>query len=133
MATGRRVTKAEAETVLRGIRRRFAAYLGDGADAPVLRRRWDWANAEWTIIWEGGPPDWTYLALDGGVDEEMSTLAMTMPEYGDYVRTGRIDRPARVDAVEMPPGVYAEPYSSWALCLYRTGQPGDDFGARTGR
>lgn len=67
-----------------------AAYRALG---PALNREWDWPSGgpTPTILLEGGPYDW---AIDVSLDDEM------------------IEKFREI-------GVFAEPYSGWALCLYR--------------
>ena len=35
------------------------------------------------IVWDGGPYEWSILATSGGIDEELTTLAMTMRSATD--------------------------------------------------
>ena len=65
-----------------------AANTGQG---PMLNREWDWPNSPTpTVLLEGGPDAW---AINVSHDE---TVRAQMREHG----------------------VYAEPWSGWALCLY---------------
>lgn len=100
----KRVTKRQQEQALRAV----AAWLGPrihggtgpaptGRDAarhgsgPMLIPDWDWASEPTpTIILEGGPHDWPiYIVQD-------ETVRRTLDQIG----------------------VWAEPYSGYALCLY---------------
>ena len=68
---------------------RDAAYNGEG---PMLSPEWDWPSSgpTPTILLEGGPGDWAIMAAgDPEVIEQMTAL-----------------------------GIFAEPYASYALCLY---------------
>ena len=66
-----------------------AAYRGEG---PELKMDWDWPGKPTpTIILEGGPDEWAL------------TVSMNTETVAKFKAAG----------------VYAEPYSSWALCLYR--------------
>ncbi len=67
-----------------------AAYAGEG---PELNMAWDWPSggATPTIILEGGPYDWA------------TTVSLNTEMVAKFKAAG----------------IYAEPYSSWALCLYR--------------
>jgi hypothetical protein len=104
----RHVSEADANKVLREVRRAFAAYCQPGWDQPTLVRAWDWApGCDFAILWEGGPDGWAHLT-HGGVDEEMTSL---------YAEEGS-SHVARVAPMAIPPTVYVEPYASWALCLY---------------
>jgi hypothetical protein len=66
-----------------------AAHSGEG---PVLNPSWDWPSSgpTPTIILEGGPEEW---ALEVTWDPEVR------------------------EALDKA-GIFAEPYASWALCLY---------------
>ncbi|RLE16365.1 MAG: hypothetical protein DRJ50_15140, partial [Actinobacteria bacterium] len=64
------VTKAQAEKCLAAVKDRYKAWLGDGADEPVLRMKFDWfGDPGPAIVWEGGPYEWTMLVY-GGIEEE---------------------------------------------------------------
>jgi hypothetical protein len=120
----RQVTKRQAEQVLAHVKRTFRPYCEAGGDGPSLRMDFDWsgAGARPAIVWEGGPFEWAYLAASGGVDEEMTTLAMELPEYVQFVRTGKMKHPVRVEPIAGVPGVFVEPITSWALGLYVEGE-----------
>ena len=116
-----RVTRADAEVVLRQVKRRFAYCRPFGTYGPQIKRNWDFFGhgpVPYAIVWEDGPYEWAYLVAHGGVDEEITTLAMTPNEYWAYVRTGRMDHPSRVERVAPPSGVMLEPYTSWAIGLW---------------
>jgi len=64
----------------------------DAGRGPYLNPEWDWPGSPTpTIILEGGPYDWATEACDALADD-MAKI-----------------------------GVFAEPYSGWALCLYSAG------------
>lgn len=115
------LTKKKAEACLAAVKAQFKEYLGDGADEPKLYEPGFHADS-WTIAWEGGPFEWTYLAFKGGFDDEMYRLAMDA-----MIETGTLDEAGRAKAREMatkqehprPAGVFTEPLNHWALCLYR--------------
>jgi hypothetical protein len=71
---------------------------GDWPDGPVLCRNYEgWTSTtDWAVIWEGGPYDWS-MYLDGGIEEEFG---------------------ARLQAIELPDGVWAEPINGFAVGLY---------------
>lgn len=91
------VTQRRAEKVLAQVKEVFAPWVEDG-DGPTLNMEWDWPSSgpTPTILWEGGPYDWAMLFPHGG-----------RAEFG-----------FKVKEVTLPKGIFAEPYSGWALCLY---------------
>jgi|PlaIllAssembly_1097288.scaffolds.fasta_scaffold01795_13 hypothetical protein len=98
-------TKAQATKVLNALKRQRAAYI-DGPDSgPKLVENWDWLGngsdyiARWSIVWEEGPYEWSYLFPFGGIDEE----------FGFHVANVS-------DAI--PEGFYSEAITSWAIGLY---------------
>ncbi|MGV0986783.1 MAG: hypothetical protein ACOYB2_19725 [Limnohabitans sp.] len=120
---GRKVTKAQATKVLSEVKRTFKPYIDPKVEGsgPTLVMDFDWFGYGGypAIVWEGGPYEWSILASNGGVDEELTTLAMTMPEYVAFERTGKMANPVRVKPIVAPEGTYLEPITSWALGLFR--------------
>jgi len=106
-----KISAAKANSALKAITRQFKVYTEDSngkpnlpEDMPVLCDRGD----HWEIVWESGSPyEWAYLAFQGGVDEEMTSMAQ---EFGGGVAT--------IPEVKCPKGVYAEPVMSFILGLY---------------
>ena len=95
------VKKRDAEKVLASIKKVYRAWLEDASEdmRPKLVKDWDWLGtgpAPYAIVWEGGPYEWTFL-IHGGRDEEFGV---------------------KVEAVQVPESVFAEPITSWALGLY---------------
>jgi hypothetical protein len=116
-----RITKANGEKVLAAIKSKFAAYIDPEVEGsgPELVMDFDWVGTPGpAIVWEGGPFEWVYLALWGGVDEELTTDLMTIPEYVTFTKTGKATNPAIVTPIEKPANVYCEAITSWALGLY---------------
>lgn len=116
------VTRKQADQVLRQVKERFAPYLSKESK-PQLIRNWDWGYGPtpYAIVWEGGPYEWSILATSGGVDEELTTELMTLPQYAEFTRTNRMPAGAqvvRVEQVKAPEGVYLECVTSWALGLF---------------
>lgn len=98
MATKVKVTKADALKVFAAVKKAYKPWIAAGYE-PQLVKDWDWANAPYAIIWEGGPYDWAYGFPYGGRDQEFG---------------GKI--PNVSDAI--PNTVFCEPYAGWALCIY---------------
>jgi len=117
--TNQRVTEAQAKAVLKAVETKFANWLLDFArdengkydfDAPMVRikalagdcptvvENWD-DRGHWAVVWEGNSPiDWAI----GGMEYEYRD-----PEFG-----------FKVPGVEMPKGVFCEPYYSFVLVIY---------------
>ncbi len=96
----KRVTKAQAEGVLRAVRRTFKGWFDRPEDGPQLMMDFDWSGYGPTpsIVWEGGPYDWPHLFSAGG--------------RGDLGE--RYPYPPKI-----PKGVFIEPATGFALSLYR--------------
>ncbi len=109
--TSRKITKRQAEQALAAIKEQFKAYLGSGADEPTLYEPGFHTDA-WSIAWEGGPFQWTYIAFVGGFDEEV--FSMAEPDVGEQ----RARQLATTAAVAAPAGVYGEAVNHWCLALY---------------
>jgi len=99
----KKVTKRQAEQALRTVQKKWQGYVDAGSTPPALQQR----EGHWTIVWEEGPFDWTTLASLGGVNEE---LAYELRESG-------LKAPME-EPLEMPEGVYSEPWNGWQLGLY---------------
>lgn len=103
----KKVTKAQAEFVLREVAKWLgprmgyegsaptghdAAYCGEG---PELRREWDWVHGSAdAILLEGGPYDWAV------------ECCWEVQQAVDASKTHRGQ-------------LFLEPYAGWALCIYR--------------
>jgi hypothetical protein len=113
-----RVTRAEAEAVLKEVRRVFRSHILPGdKGGPALLRNWEWISgyvAPYAVIWLEGPYEWAIQATAGGIDDELTELSATLPEY----LSGHM-KPIRIEAIKQPDGVFCEPYTSWALAVYR--------------
>lgn len=98
MKTRKRVTKREAEAVLAAVKKAFRTWIEAGYEPPTLRMDWDWSGEPTpTILWEGGPFEWTTLFPHGGRDEEFGFT---------------------IEPAKLPADVWTEPYSSYALSIY---------------
>lgn len=116
MAAKTAVTRKQAEGVLAALHRAFPAYVQEFAtgedgttdydlivplppDSPSLPRLFeDWDGYAFVIIWESGSPyDWPQLFPHGGIDEEFG---------------------GRIDAVELPKGVWTEAVNGCVLAIY---------------
>lgn len=99
----REPTKAQATKVLNALRRQCAAWIDEGDTGPELKRDWDWTGsgdpARWSIVWEEGPFQWSYLFPFGGRDEE---FGFKLADVSDAV----------------PEGFFVEAITSWAVALY---------------
>jgi hypothetical protein len=96
-----KVTKRQAEQVLAAVKRQFRAWLSaDGSNSPVLIMDWDWLGYGPcpSIVWEGGPYDWTMYFPGGGIEEEFGTT---------------------VKPVTVPKGIWTEPMTMFAISIYR--------------
>jgi hypothetical protein len=93
-----RVTQRQANAVRDAVAATFAPWVTED-NGPTVNMEFDWPSgpAHPAVVWEGGPFEWTML-LHGGVDEEFGF---------------------RVEATEMPAGVWYEPDTYWAIGLYR--------------
>ena len=90
MSTANKAVTAKALTA---IRRRFSAWITTFDDGPEVVPD---MRGGYSIVWEGGPYEWTYLAAMGGFDD-----------FGN-----------EVEPVEAPAGFYLEPVNTWALNVY---------------
>ncbi len=106
------ITRKQAEAALASVREQFAAYLGDGADQPSLKDPGEECHA-YAIAWEGGPYEWTYIAFDGGFDDEMYLAARDAGATDEQARNA-----ASKPAVKPPAGVFPDPVNHWCLGLY---------------
>lgn len=100
MDRNRKVTRRDAEKVLAGVRRAYRPYLRAGYNEPMLVRNWrffDGPPVPYAIVWEGGPFEWTMHVPFGGRDEEFG---------------------GTIPAIDVPDGIYTEPYTGWALGIY---------------
>lgn len=105
MARTKKVTQAQANRVLRAVadwmyqQNGYTQPIPTGEDAayrglgPMLNMTWDWPSSgpTPTVLLEGGPVDWAVRCCQ-------------------YVQE-------LMDARKIP--VFVEPYSSYALCIYR--------------
>jgi hypothetical protein len=132
------VTREQAEAVLAKVRQQYLAYCATAEETavmyaddpelvdvltkskdgtpkanppqPTLVENFDWGAGPvpWAIVWEEGPFEWAYNAMQGGVDEEVAAMLAAEGVEGG----------GKVDAVDPVPGVATEPYSGWALAIY---------------
>ena len=93
------ITKRQAEATLARVKKQFSVWLSDGQDEPLLVKGWDSPNV-WSILWDGGPFEWTMFFPHGGIEEE----------FGFNIK-----------ATDTIKGVFAEPYSYTVLNLYKEG------------
>lgn len=105
MATTNKTTQKQAEATLAAIKKQFALYIEAVGSEPKLVDNFDFYGLHghsiekpWGIVWEEGPMDWALLVPHGGRE----------PEFG-----------MGFPPTEMPKGVWAEPYASWAVSLYK--------------
>lgn len=96
-----KVTKAQAEKVLRAVKTQAKPWVDAGGDGPILVKDFDWAGvtAPWAVVWEGGPYDWAILFPYGGIEEE---FGFRMRDVSPLV----------------PKEVFVEAAASWALGIY---------------
>ena len=80
---------------LAGVRDRFSAWITTFEDGPKLAPNTN-GGPGYSIVWEGGPYEWTYLASMGGRDD-----------FGH-----------EVEPCEVPAGFYLEPVNGWSLNVY---------------
>jgi hypothetical protein len=100
--TTRNASKRDCTKVLNVIRRQFCVTADDVANGygPTLVMDWDWTGEPTpAVIWEGGPYDWAIYVGYGG---RMET-GYHAPDLSD----------------EIPDTVFVEPYSGWAVSIYR--------------
>lgn len=108
----KKITRKQAEQALAAIEEQYRTYLaGDGKKyGPKLVENWEphWSDSviDFVIMWEDGPFEWAYNAKDGGLDEELSSMAGQ-----------RMDTPA---ATTWPEAVWCEPATSYCVALYPT-------------
>lgn len=101
-----KVTKTTARKVLAALRKQHDC-KADDLCVPQLIEKWDWLGhgedyvADYSIVWEEGPYNWTYLFPHGGVD----------PEFGFRFA----DVSDGLDAL----GVWVEPMTGWATGIYK--------------
>ena len=109
----KKVTKRQAEAVLRAVKKMFGS--GAGEYGPQLRDRREYdGQPGWQIHWEGGPFEWPYLFPFGGVDEELASMAR---EFVDSdAEAGRV---ATRKEVQLPPGIWVEAINHWSIAIYR--------------
>jgi hypothetical protein len=113
-----KVTREQAEAVLAAIESQFSSYLMNDSvpsemnrpisdeDRPQIVE--DYMDVDFAIVWESGSPyEWAFRAGEGGLDEELSSLAEDFG--GALVYTSR---------VEMPTDVHCEPIESFSLGIY---------------
>ncbi len=97
-------TKAQATKVLNAVKKQCAAWIDEGDTGPKLVRDWDWTghgSARWSIVWEEGPYQWSYLFPFGGIDEE---FGFKLPDV----------------SAAIPEGFYSEAITGWAIGLFET-------------
>lgn len=103
MTARKNPTKRQAEKVLTAVKKAFAPWLDKDGNGPVLKENWDWFGhgnpTRWSIVWEEGPYQWTYLFPFGGRDEE---FGFKIADVSDAI----------------PAGFYAEAETGWAIGLY---------------
>ena len=109
-----KITKATAEKVLAALLDQLGYDKNDADDwhaaygkGPQLIEKWDWLGhgedyvADYSIVWEEGPYNWTYPFPHGGIDEEFGSK--------------RSDVSDQLDALN----VWVEPMTGWAIGIYR--------------
>ncbi len=109
-----RITQAQADTCLAQIKIQFAVYINGGGTPPKLIKDWDWLDSgptAWAIVWEEGPFEWAYRAHQGGVDEELTAEARTVPGFEKQVIS-------TLPAPAWPDTVWCEPVNGWSIALY---------------
>jgi hypothetical protein len=116
------LTRKQAERALRCIEKQFGEYISAMSKGPDLVENWQpflYQNGQevptnpipFAVVWEEGPDDWAYRTREGGVDEELTAEARTIPGMEQSI----IHTPA---ATAWPTGVHGEPYFSYVLGLY---------------
>ena len=88
-----KITKAQANKVLTALKRQQRSAIKAGATPPVLT----YDEGFPLILWEEGPYEWTYLFPHGGTDAEFGF---------------------KVEPVELPAGVFAEPQTTYSMGLF---------------
>lgn len=115
----RKVTRKQAEAILKVIETRFAVYLVPGAgpgDRPTLydHEHEDQNPGCWSIVWEGNAPyGWVMNPFDEYFDENAYYLAINTMMPDDDAREF-----AKTPAVEAPKGVFCEPINNCILGIY---------------
>lgn len=92
MSTANKAVTAKALT---SVKRRFSAWITTFDNGPTIEPNTS-GGSGYSIVWEGGPYEWTYLASMGGFDD-----------FGN-----------EVEPVEAPDGFYLEPVNTWSLNVY---------------
>lgn len=94
----KKISKRDAEKVLAAVKKAFPSEPGYG---PELRMDFDWFGngPNPSIVWEGGPYQWTYLFPYGGIDEE---YGFKVPDVSSMI----------------PEGYYTEAQTGWAISIY---------------
>lgn len=106
----KKVSRKQAEQALAAIKEQFKTYIEVYGEeyGPKLIEDWEphWNDRtiDFVIMWEEGPFEWAYNAKDGGIDEELSSMAGQ-----------RMDIPA---ATTWPEGIWMEPATSYCVALY---------------
>lgn len=116
------VTDEQAQAVLDAVVARYHLYFEPLLDAdygnviiapdplPVIQRD---ERGHALIIWEDGPSDWAYQALEGGSTEEDRVLtAAANVEFGVEMKA------AEPEPAQFPADVSVEIYTSYALAVY---------------
>jgi hypothetical protein len=107
----RRVTREQAEAVLHAVRQQYGAWLSDDSAGPELRRDWD--GRDWVVLWEEGPYEWSYAALQEHVEPEMYELAVEAGATAEQAR-----RTALLKEARLPDGVWVEAVNHYSLAVY---------------
>lgn len=97
----RHPTKAQASKVLAAVRAQYKSWILPGDTGPLLVRDWkfyDWDTTRWSIVWEEGPYQWTYMFPHGGIEEEFGSRVKDVSD-------------------RLPAGVWAEACNSFALSV----------------
>lgn len=117
------ITHAQAERALGCVREQFKEYIAAGDPPPKLIENWvpvtcrdgrvrEDDSIPFVIMWEEGPYEWAYRAIEGGRDVE---LTKELRSVSGVDPAAVVDTPA---AANWPKGVMGEPYFSYVLGLY---------------
>jgi hypothetical protein len=100
----KRVTKTDAQRVLKAVETTFKPWIEAGMHGPQLVENYEWSDGmqvhptPWAIVWEDGSPyEWAYNFPHGGVDEEFGF---------------------KIKAAELPKSVHTEPIFSFVLGIF---------------
>jgi hypothetical protein len=133
MSTKTRVTRKQAEAVLKIVETRYKGWLEDlrdeetgeivipapgPDDRPKLFEDYQ-GQGVWVVSWESGPDDWAHHFNSGGINEEVYYTLAT-GEFGHTKQ--KAEKAATVEPVTLPARLAAkvgvEAYYSFALEIY---------------